>query len=55
MRFRTLLNWLALLPLSDCTKSCNDYDNNEELSRAQLPACTETGAGTLDCRLGPQV
>jgi hypothetical protein len=55
MRFRTVLTYLSLLPLSACTKSCNEYDNNEEFARAQLPAYTETGAGTLGCRLGPQV
>ncbi len=54
MRFRTLLTYLALLPLSACTKSCNDYDNNEEFARARLPAYTETGANTLGCVLGPQ-
>jgi len=55
MRFRTFLTYLSLLPLSACTKSCNDYDNNEEFARATLPAYSETGAGTLGCRLGPQV
>lgn len=55
MRFRSFLSFLSLLPLSACTKSCSmDYDNNEEFSRAQLPAYTETGAGTLGCVLGPQ-
>ncbi|MDO7848086.1 hypothetical protein Q5H92_17100 [Hymenobacter sp. M29] len=54
MRFRTLLTYLSLLPLSACTKSCNDYDNNEEFARAQLPAYTETGANTLGCVLGAQ-
>jgi hypothetical protein len=54
MRFRTFLTCLSLLPLSACTKSCNDYDNNEEFSHAKLPAYTETGAGTLGCVLGPQ-
>ena len=55
MRFRTFLTYLSLLPLSACTKSCNDYDNNEEFAQTQLPAYSETGAGTLGCRLGPQV
>ncbi|GAB2693230.1 hypothetical protein GCM10011495_17690 [Hymenobacter frigidus] len=54
MRFRTFLTYLSLLPLSACTKSCNDYDNNEEFARAKLPAYSETGAHTLGCRLGPQ-
>jgi hypothetical protein len=54
MRFRTLLTYLSLLPLSACTRSCNDYDNNEDFSRAKLPAYTETGANTLGCVLGPQ-
>ena len=30
MRFRTFLTYLSLLPLSACTKGCNDFDNNEE-------------------------
>ena len=54
MRFRTLLTYLSLLPLSACTRSCKDYDNNEEFARAKLPAYTETGAGTLGCVLGAQ-
>ncbi|WP_201980641.1 hypothetical protein [Hymenobacter rubidus] len=54
MRFRTALTYLVLLPLSACTKSCNDYDNNEEFARAKLPAYTETGANTLGCQLGSQ-
>ncbi|MDQ2769816.1 MAG: hypothetical protein M3Y54_04875 [Bacteroidota bacterium] len=54
MRFRTFLTYLTLLPLSACTRSCNDYDNNEEFSRAQLPPYTETGANTLGCVLGAQ-
>lgn len=54
MRPRTLLTYLSLLPLSACTKSCNEYDNNEEFARAQLPAYTETGANTLGCVLGAQ-
>jgi hypothetical protein len=54
MRFRTFLTYLALLPLSACTKSCNEYDNNEEFSRAKLPAYSETGANTLGCVLGSQ-
>ncbi len=54
MRYRTFLTYLALLPLSACTKSCNDYDNNEEFARAKLPAYTETGANTLGCVLGTQ-
>jgi hypothetical protein len=54
MRLRTFLTYLSLLPLSACTKSCNEYDNNEEFARAELPAYTETGAGTLGCVLGPQ-
>ena len=54
MRFRTCLTYLSLLPLSACTKSCNDYDNNEEFSRAKLPPYTETGANTLGCVLGTQ-
>jgi hypothetical protein len=55
MRFRTFLTYLSLLPLSACTRSCNDYDNNEEFAKAKLPPYTETGAGTLGCVLGPQV
>ncbi|GAB3733720.1 hypothetical protein GCM10027594_15350 [Hymenobacter agri] len=31
-----------------------EYDNNEEFSKAKLPAYTETGAGTLGCILGAQ-
>ena len=54
MRFRTFLTYLSLLPLSACTRSCNDYDNNEEFAKAKLPAYTETGANTLGCVLGPQ-
>ena len=54
MRFRTFLTYLSLLPLSACTRSCNDYDNNEEFSRAQLPPYSETGANTLGCGLGAQ-
>ncbi len=54
MRFRTFLTYLSLLPLSACTKSCNEYDNNEEFARAQLPPYTETGANTLGCVLGAQ-
>jgi hypothetical protein len=54
MRLRTFLTYLSLLPLSACTKSCQDYDNNEEFARARLPAYTETGAGTLGCMLGAQ-
>ena len=54
MRFRTFLTYLSLLPLSACTKSCNDYDNNEEFAQAKLPAYSETGAGTLGCVLGAQ-
>ncbi|WP_035566680.1 hypothetical protein [Hymenobacter sp. IS2118] len=54
MRYRTFLTYLALLPLSACTKSCNEYDNNEEFARAKLPAYTETGANTLGCVLGTQ-
>ena len=30
MRFRTFRTYLSLLPLSACTKGCNDFDNNEE-------------------------
>ncbi len=55
MRLRTFLTYLSLLPLSACTRSCNEFDNNEEFARAALPAYSETGAGTLGCRLGPQV
>ena len=55
MRFRTALTYLSLLPLSACTRSCNDYDNNEEFARAKLPPYTETGANTLGCVLGTQV
>ncbi|WP_345059312.1 hypothetical protein [Hymenobacter glaciei] len=55
MRFRTFLTYLSLLPLSACTRSCNDYDNNEEFAQAKLPPYTETGANTLGCVLGPQV
>ena len=54
MRFRTFLTYLSLLPLSACTKSCNEYDNNEEFAQAKLPAYSETGAGTLGCVLGAQ-
>ena len=54
MRLRTFLTCFSLLPLSACTRSCNDYDNNEEFARAQLPAYSETGANTLGCRLGTQ-
>ena len=54
MRFRTFLTYLSLLPLSACTRSCKDYDNNEEFARAKLPPYSETGAGTLGCVLGPQ-
>ena len=54
MRLRTLFTYLSLLPLSACTRSCNDYDNNEEFAKAKLPPYTETGAGTLGCVLGPQ-
>ncbi|MCI1189222.1 hypothetical protein MON38_17495 [Hymenobacter sp. DH14] len=54
MRFRTFLTYLSLLPLSACTKSCNEFDNNEEFAHAKLPAYTETGANTLGCVLGPQ-
>ena len=32
MRCRTFLTYLSLLPLSACTRSCNDYDNNEEFA-----------------------
>ncbi|WP_457064906.1 hypothetical protein [Hymenobacter sp. UYAg731] len=55
MRFRTVLTYLSLLPLSACTRSCNDYDNNEEFAKAKLPPYTETGANTLGCVLGSQV
>lgn len=54
MRFRTALTYFSLLPLSACTRSCNEYDNNEEFAKAKLPAYTETGANTLGCVLGPQ-
>ena len=54
MRFRTFLTYLSLLPLSACTRSCNEYDNNEEFARAKLPPYSETGANTLGCVLGPQ-
>ena len=54
MRFRLFLTYLSLLPLSACTRSCNDYDNNEEFAKAQLPPYTETGANTLGCGLGAQ-
>ena len=54
MRFRTFLTYLTLLPLSACTRSCKEYDNNEEFARAKLPAYSETGAGTLGCVLGSQ-
>ena len=54
MRFRTFLTYLSLLPLSACTRSCNEYDNNEEFAQAKLPAYSETGAGTLGCVLGAQ-
>ena len=54
MRFRTYLTYLSLLPLSACTRSCNEYDNNEEFAQAKLPAYSETGAGTLGCVLGAQ-
>ena len=54
MRFRTFLTYLSLLPLSACTRSCNEYDNNEEFARAKLPPYSETGTNTLGCVLGPQ-
>ena len=54
MRFRTFLTYFSLLSLSACTRSCNEYDNNEEFAKAQLPAYTETGANTLGCMLGSQ-
>lgn len=54
MRLRTTLTYLSLLPLSACTKSCNEYDNNEAFARAELPAYSETGAGILGCVLGTQ-
>ena len=54
MRLRTFLTYLSLLPLSACTRSCKEYDNNEEFARAQLPPYSETGANTMGCVLGPQ-
>ncbi|WP_460620096.1 Riean_0653 family protein [Hymenobacter ruber] len=54
MRFSTFLTYLSLLPLSACTRSCNDYDNNEEFAKAKLPPYTETGAMTMGCVLGSQ-
>ena len=54
MRFQHFLTCFSLLPLSACTKGCNEYDNNEEFARASLPAYSETGASTLGCLLGSQ-
>lgn len=54
MRLRSFLTYLTLLPLSACTRSCNDYDNNEEFSRGKLPPYSETGTNTLGCVLGAQ-
>ena len=43
MGFRTYLTYLSLLPLSACTHSCNDYDNNEEFTKATLPLTPKPG------------